>query len=39
MIDPELARKNLIWGWVLLGGFLLIFAGTVVVALVYLAVA
>jgi hypothetical protein len=32
-----LARKNMLWGWALFGLFLLLFAGTVVVALVYLA--
>jgi hypothetical protein len=38
--DPEaaLARKNLIFGLVLFGIFCLLFAGTVVVALIYLAV-
>jgi hypothetical protein len=38
--DPEeaLARKNLVFGLVLFGVFLLLFAGTVVVALIYLAV-
>jgi hypothetical protein len=38
-VDPHaaLARKNLLWGWALFGVFLLVFAGTVVVALVYLA--
>jgi hypothetical protein len=32
----ELARKNLILGWALFGIFLLLFAGTVGVALLYL---
>jgi hypothetical protein len=38
--DPEagLARKNLVLGLVLFGFFWLLFAGTVVVALIYLAV-
>jgi hypothetical protein len=38
--DPEaaLARKNLVFGLVLFGIFLLLFAGTVLVALIYLAV-
>jgi hypothetical protein len=38
--DPEaaLARKNLVFGLLLFGLFLLLFAGTVVVALIYLAV-
>jgi nitrogen fixation protein FixH len=38
-IDPATARKNLILGWALFGVFLLLFAGTVVVALVYLWIA
>jgi len=37
MIDPELARKNMLGGWALLGLMLALFAGVVVVALVYLA--
>jgi hypothetical protein len=32
-----LARKNMLWGWALFGVFLLLFAGTIVVALIYLA--
>ena len=38
--DPEaaLARKNLVLGLILFGIFWLLFAGTVVVALIYLAV-
>jgi hypothetical protein len=36
-VTPELARKNLIMGWALFGVFLLLFAGTVGVALLYLA--
>ena len=35
--DAELARKNMLWGWALLGLMLALFAGVVVVALVYLA--
>jgi hypothetical protein len=37
--DPEaaLARKNLLFGLALLGLFLLLFAGIVLVALIYLA--
>ncbi len=38
-VDPETERKNLILGWVLFGVFLLLFGGTVGVALVYLWVA
>jgi hypothetical protein len=38
--DPEaaLARKNLVFGLILFGIFWLLFAGTVLVALIYLAV-
>jgi hypothetical protein len=36
-MDPELARKNLRLGWALFGVFVLLFAGTVAVAFVYLA--
>jgi hypothetical protein len=36
-LTRELERKNLILGWSLFGVFLLIFAGTVGVALLYLA--
>ena len=37
-VDPtlELARKNIAWGLALFGIFLLIFAGTVLVAVAYL---
>jgi hypothetical protein len=38
VIDPETERKNLVWGWALFGLFLLLFGGTLVVALLYLAV-
>jgi hypothetical protein len=34
--DPELARKNLRFGWALVGLFALLFGGTFLVALVYL---
>ena len=37
--NPELARRNMALGWALFGVFLLLFAGTVVVALVYLWIA
>ncbi len=39
MIDltPELERKNLILGWLLFGLFVLLFAGTIAVAFLYLA--
>jgi hypothetical protein len=36
-MDPELARKNVILGWLLFGVFLLLLAGTVGVAFLYLA--
>ena len=38
-IDPATARKNLIMGWALFGVFLLLFAGTIAVAFVYLWIA
>ena len=37
--NPALARRNIVFALALFGLFLLIFAGTVVVALIYLAVA
>jgi len=36
-VDPELARKNLMLGWALFAFALLLFAGTVGIALLYLA--
>jgi len=36
-MDPDLARRNVRLGWVLVGVFLLLFAGTFGVALLYLA--
>jgi nitrogen fixation protein FixH len=38
-IDPHTARKNMLLGWALFGVFVLLFAGTVAVALVYLWIA
>jgi hypothetical protein len=35
-VTPELARKNILLGWMLLGIALLIAGGTVVVSLIYL---
>jgi len=35
-MDPELARKNVVLGWALLGVFLLLFAGCIGVAYLYL---
>ena len=37
--NPELARRNMIWGWSLFALFVVLFGGTVLVALIYLAVA
>ena len=37
MLDPELARKNMRLGWALFGLFVVLFGGTFVVALVYIA--
>ena len=34
--ERALARKNMLWGWALFGLFLVLFGGTVAVALVYL---
>jgi predicted tellurium resistance membrane protein TerC len=36
--DPQLQRRNLLFGLALAGVFLLLFAGTFLVALIYLAV-
>ena len=36
-LTPELERKNLVLGWWLFAIFLILFAGTVGVALLYLA--
>jgi hypothetical protein len=36
-MDPELARRNNRLGWLLFGIFVLLFAGTVAVAFIYLA--
>jgi len=36
VLDPELERKNMRMGWALFGLFVLLFAGTCLVALVYL---
>jgi hypothetical protein len=40
-VDPaarerEIAHKNMVWGWALFGLFLVLFAGTTLVALAYL---
>ncbi len=37
--DPETVRRNNVLGWMLFGLFLVLLAGVVVVAFVYLAVA
>ena len=36
MLDPELERKNMRFGWAILGLFLLLFAGTFLLAYIYL---
>jgi hypothetical protein len=36
VLDPELARRNLRLGWAIFGLALLLFAGTFLVALIYL---
>jgi hypothetical protein len=36
-MDPNLARRNAVFGWALFGLFLLLFAGTIGVAFLYLA--
>ena len=36
-MTPELERKNLIIGWALFAVFLVLFAGTIAVAFLYLA--
>lgn len=38
-VNPELAHKNNVWGWALFGVFVLLFAGTLAVAFIYLALA
>jgi hypothetical protein len=35
-VDPGLARRNVRLGWMLFGVFVLLFAGTVGIALLYL---
>ena len=37
-MNPELARKNIRWGLALFGIALLLFAGSIVVALIYVSV-
>jgi hypothetical protein len=34
--DAALSRKNILWGWALVGLFVLLFAGTLGLAFVYL---
>jgi hypothetical protein len=38
MLDPEIERKNQLWGWGLFVLFLLIAAGTFAIGFIYLAV-
>jgi hypothetical protein len=35
-MDPELERKNLLLGWAIFGLFVLLFAGTFLIAIIYL---
>ncbi len=37
-MTPELERKNLVLGWTLFAIFVLLFAGTFAIALLYLAI-
>ena len=37
MLEPEIERKNLIWGWTIFAIFLVLLGGTVAVAFIYLA--
>ena len=37
MLEPEIERKNMVWGWTLFAIFLVLLAGTVAVAFIYLA--
>jgi hypothetical protein len=36
-VDRELARKNMIMGWLLFGAFVVLFGAVIVAAFVYLA--
>ena len=36
VLEREIARKNMVWGWALFGLFCVLFGGTVLVALAYL---
>ena len=36
-LTPELERKNIVLGWALFGIFVLLFAGTIGIAFLYLA--
>ena len=38
MTDPAVERKNVVWGLALFGIFLLLAAGTVLVAFIYISV-
>jgi hypothetical protein len=37
MFEPEVERRNLIWGWTLFAIFLVLLGGTVGVVFIYLA--
>ena len=36
LVDPELARKNAVWGWALFVLFLVLFGATVGIAYIWL---
>ena len=38
MLDPEIERKNVAWGWAMFALFVVLFAATIAVAFIYLAV-
>jgi len=35
-LHPDIAHKNLVWGWSLFGLFVVLFAGTMLIGLAYL---
>jgi hypothetical protein len=37
VLEPEIERKNLIWGWTMFAIFLVLLGGTVGVVFIYLA--
>jgi hypothetical protein len=36
-VDPALARKNMVYGWLLFALFVVLFAGSIAAAFIYLA--